>query len=164
VNPDGDRVFPPFLVGAALALVLALSGCSGAPNRPVRGEAPLVALDSLSVDDHRLIAGIRLVNLNDRPLEFDELGLKIVFGGRSSLTVERWPATFALSARGREVFEVPLEVDLADHPGLVELRNGAIERLSWSLILTHFRGKKSIELARGRGYLHPVPGSPDRFR
>ncbi len=157
----------PATLGLKLALALltalVLGACSSRPVN-VRGETPLVRLDSLSRLETSLVAGVSIRNVNDSPLELDRLELELMLDAQAVRGGGSLTFTLVIASRGREVVEFRFNNDEQRFPALDQISAGDRASLPWSLILYEGAAAKRRKLAEASGFLHSVPGQPDRFR
>ncbi len=129
----------------------------------VGGLAPMVQLDSIDRQGMNLRVQMLVDNLNDRPILLTGLRLEAGLDG-ADLFIGQWPLDILVAARGRERVTLETTAALAGLEaldGLAELEAGAIRyRLNGEL----FWDRKSSQAIDQGGFLHPVPGQPDRFR
>lgn len=162
-NPSRTTLL--LLVASLLGLV---SACGGQP-RQVSGELPLVQLDGLALVDALVQLDIGIRNVNDRPLELSQVVLLLELD--DGPVTQRTPHRFDLnvSARGREVIRLESDIDERGQRLLEELSAGERNSLAYRLEL-EFDGQRRRQRQRqlddtiARGFLHPVPGQPGRFR
>jgi len=157
----GPRMGSGLLIVALSALML--SACSGQPIK-VAGEAPLVRLDSLSRQDSGLVAGVSIRNINDSPLELGALLLDLELDEQSVRGGIRRTLNLSIAARGREVIEFRFDSGDQVFDALDEVSTGERTNLPWSLTLYRDSQTRRNELANAQGFLHRVPGQPNRFR
>jgi len=154
-------------MGSGLLIValsaLMLSACSGQPIK-VAGEAPLVRLDSLSRQDSGLVVAVSIRNINDSPLELGALLLDLELDEQSVRGGIRRALDLSIAARGREVIEFRFDSGDQVFDALDEVSTGERTNLPWSLTLYRDSQTRRNELASAQGFLHRVPGQPNRFR
>ncbi len=152
---------PALLVVVLLALIL-LSAC-GPSVRQVKGEPPLVGLDSLIQSNGDLIMNISIRNMND--FRLDVSGVTARFELDSGPTAETRPAAQGLSIapRGREVVQLRGPASAQVLQQLQSLTAGEQRNLPWRLeiLIDDIQRRQPTE---ARGFLHAVPGQPNRFR
>lgn len=146
-----------------LLLVLALlTACSG-NLREVLGEPPQVSLSGLERQAESVTLELSVRNVNDEALRLSGASVDLVLDGQPLAAGSR-ELTLRISARGRETlrFSLPAEPDGLE--ALQRLAKGGANRLPWTLQarLTTEGGRDRVTEAEG--WLHPVPGQPDRFR
>lgn len=150
-----------------LALAL-LSGC-GSGSREVRGELPLVTLDGLERQGEQITLQLGLRNINDRPLQLNEVQLRLLFGTDELVQLTHAP-DFEIGPRGRDVLRLRGTGQAAGLSRLDQLepepgtRTAQARSIAWRMqvSLTDERGRtRDTEIT---GFLHPVPGQPGRFR
>jgi hypothetical protein len=148
--------------GLLLALV-ALVACSG-NLRDVSGEPPQATLDGMArQNDGHVLIELALRNVNDKPLRLESAGLTLTLGGESFYSGRRELA-LTISARGREVVRLSVPADPAGLDRLRHLADREVERLPWTLEARLQLEGGGTRIARADGWLHRVPGQPDRFR
>lgn len=155
---------------ALLLLTLVLSACASGP-RQVSGELPLVRIDSLERHNGEITLVLGLRNVNDRPLPLNEVRMQLRLNEEALLDLTHTP-DIEISPRGREVLRVrgpglPAGQAILDqmNPESAAARAlGELSSATWrlDLNLTDERGRERATEASG--FLHPVPGQPDRFR
>ena len=157
------------LVSATVLLALLAACASG--SRQVSGELPLVTLEGLERQNEQITLLLGLRNINDRTLPLTEVKVELSSGDDQIVTARHQP-DFEIGPRGREVFSLrasgePAGLALLDRfsPGAGE-RNGREQPgpINWTMQvhLTDDRGR--TRTTEARGFLHPVPGQPGRFR
>ncbi|MFP4207031.1 MAG: hypothetical protein ACLFSC_00105 [Wenzhouxiangella sp.] len=159
----------PFARFAWLVITVLLVTACGSGAREIRGELPLVRLESLEVDDQHVILAVGLRNINDRSLMLRRLATRVMVEGQLLLDTE---AAFQIdiSARGREV--VRLEATgqaaglavLAERFGPTTGTDRALANAAWTMELTLVDARERQSDSQVQGFLHPVPGRPGQFR
>jgi len=146
----------------ALLALLILAGCSG-NLRDVVGEPPQADVDGMTREGDRIMVDLALRNVNDEALELAVVDLELRLDETPPAT-GRKETPLRISARGREVLELALEAGPAARARLDALEAGEAPGLRWqmNLVLVAAGGKR-LE-TETRGWLHPVPGQPGRFR
>lgn len=151
------------LRAAALALISVALGACSANVRDVHGEPPQVSLGGLQKRDDGVVVELALRNVNDDPLQLVAASIELTLDGKPLANGGR-DLPLTVSARGREVLRLALPADPAGLGRLDALASGEAPRLPWTL-------KARLELADDpdrdtttEGWLHRVPGQPDRFR
>lgn len=143
-------------------MVLALSAC--AANRGNQLHPPIVSLESLEHRDGliRIDLGVRNPNRSrfDRPIEHISLSID----GLTPLLDQEIHDFLNIPPGGRETLSLRTEADEATLVVLSALATGERSSLPYSLTLT-FPGRRDRDNpAEQNGFLHPVPGQPNRFR
>ncbi len=146
-------------LGLSLALALALTACN-AP-RKVSGQDPVLALDSMLIEDSQLRVRIRLSNLNDSAQTLEQLSLELELSDFESITSENRLRTITMAARSRESLEFVFPLNSALRRSLQALSNGEVNRMPWSMQLIE-DGDRQISVAQG--FTFAVPGQAGRFR
>lgn len=146
----------------ALPALLFVAGCSG-DLRDVVGEPPLAGIDGVTRDGDRIIVDLALRNVNDRAMELSAVEIQLRLDEKPP-AAGRKETMLRISARGREVLAVVLDVEPVLQSRLDALEAGEVPGLPWQmdLVLVGADGKRRETDARG--WLHPVPGQPGRFR
>lgn len=146
---------------AAIALGLA-TACTSSHKR-IKGEAPLTSIDSMERSGDMVLVDLAIRNINDRSIEFTAIDVDLKL---ADIPLGRGRHEFGItvSARSREVVRVALDPSAEAIEVLEELAGGSRAAATWQMTLElhHPRGG-SID-AENEGWLHPVPGQPDRFR
>ena len=152
---------PPRLCGLLLVLAT-LAACSG-NLRDVIDEPPQAGLDGLQRSGGEVVVELALRNVNDETLRLRAASLSLTLDGQA-LAGGRREVPLAISARGREVVRLALPGRPPGLERLEALSSKQVERLPW-------RMEVSLELDGGgdyttetNGWLHRVPGQPNRYR
>ncbi len=145
-----------------LCLCLLLCGCQGSP-RQVSGEAPLIALDTIELQESFATLHISVRNLNDRRFEMEEIRLSLQLDQQQAASLDPAPVFLSVPARGREVIMLETELEPGSRQLLEALTHRQRPNLAWQLELV-FDPPRGRLRAEANGFLHPVPGQPDRFR
>lgn len=148
-------------LGGLLGLLL-LAACSG-NLRDVTGQPPQAALDGLERRDNGIIVELALRNVNDAALKLNAVSLTLELDGRQFVSGRRELPLF-VSARGREVIRMPLPADRAGIERLDALSSAQVERLPWHMEVSLELADSADQVTETNGWLHRVPGQPDRFR
>lgn len=147
----------------ALALTIALLSACSVALRDVTGEPPVVSLNGLEKRPENVILELALRNVNDRRLEVSAVSIMVMLDGQP-LTEGEHRIRLAVSARGRDIVRFAIPTQKAGLERLEALAAGEVQRLPWSLeaelVLSNSRNRKAI----AEGWLHRVPGQPNRFR
>ena len=152
----------PRVAIAAVVLCALLAGCSTGP-RKVRAEPPGLQVENLAVEPPQVELGLILHNRNDHPITVTGARLTMRVEGELLLE-EDWPLALDIGPRLRE--RVRREAS-ARSDAVRRLENIMAERdASIAFLLTgelRIDGVDDTDRSL-RGYLHPVPGQPGRFR
>lgn len=154
---------PLLLTGLVMLLFTLLAGCGG-PSRQVRGEAPLVDLDGVGLLEERLMLDLALRNVNDTRLEIAALTLFLDFDGERVAELRDSPRSLGIAPRGREVLRIEVPASPESTELLRQLADGERTSLPWQLELNLESGRRQSPTPIARGFLHAVPGQPNRFR
>ena len=147
---------------ALYACLLGLAACAG-NYRDVVDEPPQAAIDGIERQAGGLVIELALRNVNDEPMTLASVAMTIELDG-APLTTARRETPLVVSARGREVLRLRVPAERAGLARLDRLGSGQVTRLPWTMDLTlGIDGGRDRE-TRTEGWLHPVPGQPDRFR
>lgn len=146
-----------------LLLAVAMIAACSSNLRDVYGEPPQTSLNGMERQPEGVVVELALRNVNDEALRLKAASMTLslddqplVSGGRDlELTV---------SARGREVVRLTLPADPAGLERLDALADNQEQRLPWTMEVTLTLAGGGERLARANGWLHRVPGQPNRFR
>lgn len=147
----------------ALALLVCLAGCASGRGT-VSGQLPLVNLDSLELQDQRLLVDLSIRNLNDQRLETPLREASLIIDGQAAHFESSLPLSLNISARGRENLRLTATADSATQAALAALADERGQSLPYQLTLTFDGRRASRTPVEQSGFLHPVPGQPGRFR
>ncbi len=158
-----------FGVLAVLALVM-LTACASGP-RQVRGELPLVTLESLERQGDRITLLLGLRNFNDSPFPLTAIEVRLSSGDQRLLSVAHEP-DFEITPRGREILTLrgigePEGLSLLDRfdPDAAARENQEpLRRIDWTMQVQLSDERGRARTTEASGFLHPVPGQPGRFR
>lgn len=153
-------------IRSALLIVMTaclVAACTSSGKR-VRGEPPLTSIDSLQRHGGGVIVDLAVRNINDQALEITAIDLEISLAD-TDLGSGRRDDEFRVSARGREIIRVPIEAAHDEAMATLEQISGG-ERTAapWQLQVELHHPRGGSIRAEGSGWLHAVPGQPDRFR
>lgn len=145
-----------------IAVSTLLAACGTGPHK-VKGEPPIFAIDNLLRKDSVVVVDLGVRNINDRSLEVTSIDLELRLDEKPLASGER-TSNVTISARSREVVRLEARGQPAGLALLDELADGRHSGLRWQmdLTLTDERGRE--ETTESNGWLHAVPGQPDRFR
>lgn len=144
----------------ALAICL-LTACGNIRN--VSGEPPLAGIDGLERQGEELVIELALRNVNDVSMQLSAVEIELGLAGQP-LAAGREETPLTISARGREVLRLQMIGREAGMEQLEGLARGERTSLPWTLQLTLIDDNERFKRASAQGWLHPVPGQPDRFR
>lgn len=147
----------------ALLPALALLAACSSNLRDVYGEPPQAGLDGMERRADGVVVELALRNVNDEALRLAGTSLTLTLDGKPLVDAER-ELPLSISARGREVMRLILPADPAGLERLDALSDRQVERLPWSMEARLRLAGGGTRLARADGWLHRVPGQPDRFR
>ncbi len=149
-------------LAALLMALITLAACSG-NLREVTNQPPQASLDGLEKTSDGVIVALGLRNVNDEPLQLDGVSITLTLDDEPLAVGDRH-LPLIISSRGREVLRFTLAAEPAGLQRLNELATGDVARLPWSLEAQLTLSSSAKRRARANGWLHPVPGQPDRFR
>lgn len=155
----------PSITSQAIPLLIAallLAACG--TTHQVRGEPPLVGLEGLSHDNGDILLDISIRNVNDTRFDIAGLGLHLELDGQLVGDPVSDPGRLSISPRGREVVRVPARVSAQTLQQLARLSNGEQTSLPWRLEVRFDSTERGAIPTEARGFLHAVPGQPNRFR
>lgn len=139
-----------------------LAACGGGP-RQVRGELPLVMVESLSLDGDRAVLQLAVRNINDTRLQINRVNVDLRLENAAAASLTNVPVDVQIPPRGRDMlhFETMLEPRAAEL--LAALESNDRNSVGWQIEIT-FDPERGRQRSEGSGFLHPVPGQPGRFR
>ncbi|MFU8833119.1 MAG: LEA type 2 family protein [Wenzhouxiangella sp.] len=148
---------------ASLLAVMLLAACGGSA-RQIKGEAPMIGLDGLTRSNGDLILNVSIRNVNDLRLEVSGLKLWLELDGTPA--AETWvpPGRLSISPRGREVVRMQATATASAEEQLQRLTNAEQNNLPWRLKVEFDDTHRNGQPREARGFLHAVPGQPNRFR
>ncbi len=148
---------------AALLSVMLLAACGGAV-RQIKGEAPMIGLDGLTRSNGDLILNVSIRNVND--FRFEVSGLNLWLELDDTPAAETWvaPGRLSIAPRGREVVRMQGTATASAEEQLQRLTNAEQDNLRWRLKVVIDDTHRNGQPAEARGFLHAVPGQPNRFR
>lgn len=146
----------------AIVVVLLTAACLGGVAR-VSSETLLVGIDSLEVDEERIMINLAMRYLHDGPLNYDEMLLELSLDGEP-LARTRQSQPFELPSRSRELIRVEVDAQPAGLERLKRLGSGERPSMRWSLQLNLLDDRGRESQVDYDGWLHAVPGQPNRFR
>ncbi|TVR94898.1 MAG: hypothetical protein EA418_09130 [Wenzhouxiangellaceae bacterium] len=139
-----------------------LVACGGGP-RQVRGELPLVMLETLSLDGEGVVLQLAVRNINDTRLQINRVNVELRLDSAAAASLNSVPVDVQIPPRGRDMlhFEAMLEPRAVEL--LAALENNDRNSVGWQIEIT-FDPDRGRQRSEGSGFLHPVPGQPGRFR
>lgn len=148
-----------FLLSVALGAALAACAQQG----QVRGEPPQFSIDTIARQDTSLLVGVGVRNINDQSIDIAAVDLELRLD-ETELAKGRATPDVTVNARSREVLRIETR---AHDEGLLlldQLAAGEHTGLRWhmDLVVTDAGGRE--RQTEASGWLHGVPGQPDRFR
>lgn len=144
-----------------LAGVMLLAACTG--QRFVRGEMPLIGIDSLERSGNTLTVILAVRNINDQTFEISALSFDLLVDDiQLARGDSQMPVTIA--ARSRERIRIETTGIPAGLEKLEALAGGERRNLPWSMDISLSNERGRSRDAEISGWLHAVPGQPGRFR
>lgn len=161
--PKTLRSNPSIRLFSIALVVLCLAAACGSSHKRIKGEPPLTSIDSMERNGDLVLVDLAIRNINDRSIEFTAIEVDLTL---ADVPLGRGRQEFGItvSARSREVVRVALDPSPEAIEVLEDLARGNRAAVTWqmNLVMHHPRGG-SID-TENDGWLHPVPGQPDRFR
>lgn len=150
---------------ATLVLVTSMTvACGGHHLRQVHGELPTIDLDSLTRLNDRIQVDVGIHNLNDSPLEIASIRIELAVNEQAPIELINDELTLTIGARGREVIRLSGRGNDSLQDNLDLLASAERMNLPWSMAVSLGRSGRSDRETEASGYLHSMPGQPDRFR
>lgn len=145
------------------AWFMVAAACTACGTQLVKGRAPFVSISSMTVDDQNLSVAFSIRNINDVPLDIDNVA--ITLRARNTVLL-RYTGRLDLSIDPNTTEDAVIEQqpDADARPLLVSLQSGDIDSLAFSLdgrVHSPQDGNLPFE---HEGYLFRVPGRPGQFR
>jgi len=145
-----------------LALVSLTVACAASLPR-ITSDMLRVDIDTLEHRNGSITMNLAMRNLNDRSLKYQTLDLELKLDGEAFVSV-RHHEPFSLPTRSRELVFIEGRAEAVGLERLEALGAGEKRQLRWTMRLTI-----TDDLGRERqvdydGWLHVVPGQPNRFR
>lgn len=143
-----------------LACTLVLFSCA---SPGIRGKAPFVKLNGISMDGSliQVDLGVRNVNTEAMLLQQIEFSLSL---DETTLAIYKAPSRAGISANGTENFRFELNPSQEGLALLSELEEGERPNLSYTLDGMLLVQEEEELVIRGMGRIFPVPGRPGQFR
>jgi len=139
-----------------------LTACAG-NLRDVTDEPPQASIDGIERQGETVRVELALGNVNDEPMRLRSVELEVMIDG-VALTGGQRDTELTISANGREVLRIALPAETPGLERLERLSSGNAARLPWTMNLALGIADGPDRRTRAEGWLHPVPGQPDRFR
>lgn len=149
-------------ISALFLSAVVLAACSG-NLREVTNQPPQASLDGLEKTSDGVIVALGLRNVNDEPLQLDGISITLTLDDEPLAVGDRH-LPLIISSRGREVLRFTLSAEPAGLQRLNNLAAGDVARLPWSLEARLTLNGSTKRRTSANGWIHPVPGQPDRFR
>ncbi len=151
-----------WLLPAALILLGLTAACAGSLPR-ITSDMLRVGIDTLETRGDTVVIDLGMRNINKRPLEYHALELELSVDGEKLVsTPHRQPLT--LSTRSREVVRVESLAETAGLERLQALGAGQQPPMRWTMQLSLIDDRGRKRTVDYDGWLHVVPGQPNRFR
>lgn len=146
-------------VSLFILLLLSIVVLNGCGPREVRAVPPGVSLESVAVVDRRIEINLLIENRNDHVIVLHTSDVQMAFD--DTLLFETVSSgSLDIGPRGRESLRIATE---AYGEGLELLQSTETARAYQLRGLLEFEDLRSYPLNL-RGFLHPVPGQPGRYR
>lgn len=139
---------------------MALLSCS---NPGIRGKAPFVKLNGISVDGSLIKVDFGVRNVNTEAILLQQVEFSISLD-ETTLAIYKAPSQAAISANGTENIRFELNASPEGLALLKELEDGERPNLSYSLEGMLLVQEEEELAIRGMGRIFPVPGRPGQFR
>ncbi|MDT8409290.1 MAG: hypothetical protein RQ741_06800 [Wenzhouxiangellaceae bacterium] len=150
------------LLGASLAGLVLVSGCSANPLL-INNEAPGLELESLELENSVASARLLVHNRNDETLFIESASLSLELED-SELFSDSWPLRLDIGSRGRENVRLQSRASDRGAARLGALDRGEAASVAYRLLGELVLSNQSNVKVEQRGFLHPVPGQPGRYR
>ena len=139
-----------------LLFVLLLSACG---PREIRTVPPGLVLESVTIVDQQVQLNLLIENRNDIVVGLQAANLRMSFD-ETMLFETEWSTSLDLDPRGRESLRITID---AEAEGLALLQSTETARAYELRGLLQFEDLQDFPVNL-RGFLHPVPGQPGRYR
>lgn len=139
-----------------------LASCSG-NLREVTNQPPQASIDGLVRAADGIIVELALRNVNDEPLRLETAAITLTLDGQP-LADGGQAHPLTISSRSREILRISLAPQPAGLARLEALADGRVERLPWRLETRLTLAGSRERRTKADGWLHRVPGQPNRFR
>ncbi len=149
--------FPVVLVLLSLTTACAVS----LPQ--INSDMLRVSIDTLEHRDGSINVNLAMRNLNERTLSYRTLDLDLRLDGERLVSL-RHPEPFSLPTRSRELVSIESRGEAAGLERLEALGAGEKPQLRWTMRLTLIDDHGRERQVDYEGWLHVVPGQPNRFR
>lgn len=147
----------------SLLVLILISLCVACGPRQVKGKAPVVSIASLSVADEKLGASFNIHNINDVPMDIEQIEITIRI---RDVELTRHVSALALSIDPNTTEDVVVEKvpEEFEQKLLEDLEKGDTGNLPFFLEGTIRTTEEGNVPFRYEGYLYPVPGRPGQYR
>ena len=122
-----------------------------------------VDIDTLERHDDSITMNLAMRNLNERPLNYEALAVEIALDGELLINT-RHSEPFTLPMRSRERVRIESDAEPAGLERLMALGEGQHPPMRWTMDLTLIDDRGRERSVEYEGWLHRVPGQPNRFR
>ncbi len=143
-----------------LLTALALSACA---SRGVRGQAPFVHVNSLSLLEHTLTLDLGVRNVNSEPFSIEHIEFSILVRD-TPLTVYNAASDASLIANGSENLRFELAPSPEGSALLNALQRGEFGSLEYALEGVFRLSENAVMEFQHNGHFYRVPGRPGQFR
>lgn len=146
-----------------LLLILTICLCAACGPHKVKGKAPVVSISSLTIQGENLAATFNIRNINDVPLDIEQIQITIRV---QDTELTRHVESMALSIDPNTTEEIAVQKlpDQFARELLASLEQPDVANLPFFLegeMRTQQDGNVPF---RYEGYLYPVPGRPGQYR
>ena len=143
-----------------LLTALALSACA---SSGVRGQAPFVQVNSLSLLEHTLTLDLGVRNVNSEPFSIEHIEFSILVRD-SPLALYNAASDASLIANGSENLRFVLAPSPEGSALLTALQRGELGSLEYALEGVFRLGENAEMKFQHEGHFYRVPGRPGHFR
>lgn len=154
---------PGKILPLLLTIILCALMCAACGPRQVRGKAPVVSISSITVQGENLAASFNIRNINDVPMDIDQIRINIRV---QDAELTRHVESLALSIDPNTTEEIAVQKlpDEFSRELLGSLAQGEVDNLPF-LLEGEMRTQQDGNVPfRYEGYLYPVPGRPGQYR
>ncbi len=149
--------------GKLTVLLLLFILCAACGPNQVKGKAAVVSIASMSVDGEQFSATFNFRNINDVPMDIEQININIHIG---DVELTRHVDSLALSIDPNTTEDVVVNKlpDEFSRELLAELESGNVKSLPFFLegrLKTTQDGNVPFKY---EGFLYPVPGKPGQYR
>lgn len=161
---ERNRGFPARLLPGALLMLLAgLTLQAGCSSSGVRGEAPFAQVTSWTLEGQRIVASLRLRNVNTERLEIRGLRLTVDLDRTRLFTLDDG-RTLSIPANGAETLAIDVPASRAGVELLESLQKGEVDSLPYLLLGAVLSAEDGELEFRRDGRIYRVPGREGQFR